>query len=74
MKTENKTNRVTGILKKIFLFIMVFLIAGIFTEVHPVKADYEQYVKLKKCYSSLISGISLRLLTAYQQAESRETA
>ncbi len=24
MKTENKTNRVTGILKKIFLFIMVF--------------------------------------------------
>ena len=44
MKTENKTNRVTGILKKIFLFIMVFLIAGIFTEVHPVKADYEQYV------------------------------
>ena len=23
MKTENKTNRVTGILKKIFLFIMV---------------------------------------------------
>lgn len=52
MKTENKTNRVTGILKKIFLFIMVFLIAGIFTEVHPVKADYEQYVKLKKCYSS----------------------
>ena len=61
MKTENKTNRVTGILKKIFLFMMVFLIAGIFTEVHPVKADYEQYVKLKKCCAVHFADGEVRL-------------